>query len=201
MPKIAVDIVLLPSEEVAKTAIEANRELLKQWPDKIVLDREACLPHVSLAMGCIDSSDIAPIKRILEELATRSNPGALVSLGVHAGTNAAGEKVSVLALERTEALQRLHEHIMHELEPYCSHDARAEMVLSPPEAGESTVRWIREYPEKSSFGRFFPHITLGYGQLDDFVFPAEFTPIRLALCHLGNHCTCRKILASAKFPV
>jgi hypothetical protein len=73
------------------------------------------------------------------------------------------------------------------------------MVLSPPAVTESTLAWIRDYREKSSFERFFPHITLGYGRLADFPFPARFTAPRLALCHLGNHCTCRRILASAEF--
>ena len=199
MTKIAVDAVLLPSDEVAAGAIEANRELLKQCPGKIILDGESCLPHISLAMGCIDRDDIAHIEEILQKLGQERPPVALVNSGIQVGTNSAGEKVSVLGLKRTETLQSLHEEVMHELERYLSHDVTAEMVLSPPAAGESTLRWIRDYPKKSSFERFFPHITLGYGHLNDFFFPAEFIAPRLALCHLGNHCTCRKILASTEF--
>jgi hypothetical protein len=85
---------------------------------------------------------------------------------------------------------------MHELAPYFSYDVTAEMVLSPPVANETTLLWIKNYPEKSSFKRFNPHITLGYGHIDNVSYPREFTAPRLALCHLGNHCTCRKILAS-----
>jgi len=198
MEKIAVDAVLLPSDEIAARAIEANRELQKQCPGGIILDRETCLPHISLAMGCINHGDIASIGGILRELAEKNHPSELISVGIHVGTNAAGEKVSSLKLERTETLQSLHEEVMRGLEPYFSHDVTAEMVLSPPQACESTLRWIREFPEKSSFQRFFPHITLGYGQLADFTFPAEFDAQKLALCHLGNHCTCRKILTSAE---
>ncbi|MHC4569220.1 MAG: hypothetical protein ACYTE3_26115 [Planctomycetota bacterium] len=199
MTKIAVDAVLLPCEEVAARAIEANTELLKQCPGKIVLDKESCLPHISLAMGCIDSGDIANIEGILRKLAEKCQPGPLINAGIQVGTNSAGEKVSVLGLERTETLQLLHEEVMHELESHLSQDVTVEMVLSPPAAAESTLRWIRDYPRKSSFERFFPHITLGYGQLDDFSLPSEFSAQSLALCHLGNHCTCRKILASAEF--
>jgi len=199
MPKTAVDAALLPSDEVADRAIEANRELLKQCPGKIVLDTEGCLPHISLAMGCVDDKDIAHIRAILGELAEKHRLGALICAGIHVGTNSAGEKVSVLELKRTDTLQSLHEEVMHRLACWFSYDVTPEMLISPPEAGESTLRWIRDYPAKSSFKRFFPHITLGYGQLEDFPFPAEFTAPRLALCHLGNHCTCRKIIASAEF--
>ncbi len=199
MSRIAVDVVLLPSEQVQAAAIEANRELLKQCPDRIVLDKENCLPHISLAMGCIDERDVVCIERILQAVAGNRSLEHLVSIGIDVGTNSVGEKVSVLELERTAALQSLHEEVMRRLSPHFSHEVTAEMVFSPPPAAESTLLWIRNYPEKSSFERFFPHITLGYGQLDDFSFPPRFTASRLALCHLGNHCTCRRVLASVEF--
>jgi len=200
MSRIAVDVVLLPSDEVAARAIEANMELLKQCPDKIVLDRENCLPHISLAMGCIDQRRIADAERILRAIAKERSLERLVSLGIRVTTNSAGEKVSVLELKKTPTLQSLHELVMNRLRAYLARHVTAEMVFSPPAAAESTLLWIRDYCEKSSFERFFPHITLGYGQLDDFPFPARFTAKTLALCHLGNHCTCRRILASVKFP-
>jgi hypothetical protein len=200
MSKIAVDAVLLPSDEVAAMAIKANRRLQKQCPGRIVLDKTTCLPHISLAMGCINIGDIDVIGPILCELAERHGPKTLISADIHVGTNSAGERVSALKLEKTETLQTLHEEVMRSFEPYFRHDVTAEMVYSR-QACESTLRWIREFPEKASFDNFFPHITLGYGQLCDFAFPERFTAERIALCHLGNHCTCRKILASAELPL
>jgi len=198
MAEIAVDVVLLPSEEMADKAIAANKDLLKQCADKIVLDKENCLPHISLAMGCIDERDIADIEKILQAAAKQSPLGQLNIIGIHTGTNSAGEKVSVFQIEKTEALQSLHEEVMQRLAPYFNYDVTADMVLSPPRAGESTLLWIKNYPEKSSFEKFFPHITIGYGEINNFSFPIKFTVSKLALCHLGNHCTCRKILASVK---
>ncbi len=198
MAEIAVDVVLLPSEEMADKAIAANKELLKQCADKIVLDKENCLPHISLAMGCIDERDIADIEKILQAAAKQSSLGQLNIIGIHTETNSAGKKVSVLQIEKTEALQLLHEEVMQRLSPYFSCDVTADMVLSPPMAGESTLLWIKNYPEKSSFEKFSPHITIGYGEINDYSLPIKFVASKLALCHLGNHCTCRKILASVK---
>ncbi len=198
MAKIAVDVVLLPSEEMMDRAIQANRELLKQCADKIVLDKENCLPHISLAMGCIDEKDIADIGKILQIIAEKRSLGRLSSIGIDTGTNSVGEKVSVFQLERTETLQSLHEEVMQTLAPYFSYDVTADMVLSPPMPGESTLLWIKNYAENSSFEKFFPHITVGYGQINDFSSPIKFPVSKLALCHLGNHCTCRKILASTE---
>ena len=196
MVKIAVDVVLLPSEPVMDKAIEANRELLKQYPDKITLNKEKCLPHISLAMGCIDNKDIIRIENILQNVAGSYSPGKIYMKGIEVGTNARNEKVSLLQLKKTTQLQSLHEILMRKLTPYFSYDVSAEMVLSPPVANISTLLWIRNYPEKSSFEKFSPHITLGYGHIEGVSFPPEFTAPRLALCHLGNHCTCRKILTS-----
>jgi len=259
MAKIAVDAVLLPSDEMMDKAIEANKELLKQCagfppilapcsgrlrpderpsrdrqggvPDKIVLDKKNCLPHISLAMGCIDEEIVADIEKVLQTIAkgphfaVHRTPGGgtkqysleqLRVIDIHVGTNSAGEKVSVFRIERTKTLQLLHEEIMQRLAPYFSYDVTADMIFSPPEAGESTLLWIKNYPDKSSFENFFPHITIGYGEISDYSFgsrpswlgqaetgkagslPIKFTASKLALCHLGNHCTCRKIIASAE---
>jgi 2'-5' RNA ligase len=201
MAEIAVDVVLLPSEEMADKAIAANKELQKQYADKIVLDKENCLPHISLAMGCIDGRDIADIETVLQTIAEQSSLGQLSVIGIHTSENSAGEKVSLFQIEKTEALQSLHEEVMRRLAPYFSYDVRADMVLSPPKASESTLAWIKNYPENSSFDRFFPHITIGYGEINELSFPIEFAASKLALCHLGNHCTCRKILASVELEI
>ena len=199
MAKIAVDVALLPTEQIMDKAIEANRELLKQYPDRIILDKENCLPHISLAMGCIEDTNIAKIGDILRNIGASHSPGQLYSDGMQTGKNARNEKVTVLQLKKTEPLQSLHEFVMQKLTPYFSYDVSADMVLSPPVACETTLLWIKNYPDKSSFEKFSPHITLGYGQIEHLSFPHEFTALSLALCHLGNHCTCRRILASTAF--
>jgi len=199
MTKIAVDIVLLPSQEMTDAAIEANRELLKLRPDKIILDKQNCLPHISLAMGCIDEADIAEIEQILRQIAGRFAPGELSFIGIHIGTTSTGEKVTVVGVEKTQKLQKLHEEVIRALRPYLGYDVTSDMVLCPPPVEESTLLWIRNYPENSSYEKFLPHITIGYGQSGGLTFPPRFTADKLALCHLGNHCTCRKVLASVEF--
>ena len=198
MVKIAVDVVLLPPEEVTNQAIEANKGLLKQYADRIILDKENCLPHISLAMGCMDEQNIPDIEKILHIIADKYNPGQLKVPGINVGTNSLGEKVSAFEVEKTEKLLSLHEEVMRRMTPYFSYDVTAEMVLSPPIACESTLLWIKNYPEKSAFENFFPHITIGYEQVDDFSFTAKFTASKLALYHVGNDCTCRKVLAAAE---
>jgi hypothetical protein len=197
MSRIAVDVVLLPPDEIMDRAIHANAKLAEQSGDKIVLNKEDCLPHISLAMGCIDESDIPSIEWILKSIADTSPLGDLTVTGFRASTNAKGEKVSVLEIGKSKELQALHEKVMEKLLPYFSPDVTDDMIYGDEDVAETTLRWIQNYPEKASFANFFPHITIGYGQTDAPMSAVAFKASKLALCHLGNHCTCRRVVASA----
>ena len=198
MSKKAVDIVLLPSAEIVYKIIRLNRQLVEKFGAKIVLDEANCLPHISLAMGCIEDEVIPKIVSVLTDI-VKSNPvGELRISGVKVSQNARGEEVSSLEVERTVELQRLHEKIMEAMEPYFSFDVTEDMIYPSGEISESSLEWIRNYRAKSSFERFWPHITLGYGVVEEVKFPAELKVSKLAMCWLGNHCTCRKILATVE---
>ena len=196
MGKKAVDVVLLPDDTMMAKAVEANRKLVGQFGEKIVLNKEDCLPHISLAMGCVDEGDIDGAGGVLKIIAERTSVRELTVIGIWTTTNSVGEKVSAFGIERTEGLQLLHEEVMEKLAAYLSYDVTREMVYDSGQVSESTLLWIREYREKSSFANFSPHITIGYGQMENMLFPMEFVASRLALCHLGNHCTCKEVLAS-----
>jgi len=179
-------------------AIEANAELVENFGSKIVLNKENCLPHISLAMGCIDEKDIAAIAGALEKIAEEYPAGDLRVVGIAVSGNSAGEKVSAFEVEKTKKLQSLHEEAMEKLAPYFSGEATGDMIYGDEEVAEGTLLWVRSYREKSSFANFFPHITIGYGEIKNGSFPIKFAASKLALCHLGNHCTCRNILVSIK---
>ncbi len=194
--KIAVDIVLLPDESMTEAVISANGELVSRFGSEIVLNKANCLPHISLAMGCIEESDVNEIWGVLGKIASAKGWGFLRAVGTRIGTNATGEKISSIEIERSEELQRLHEEIMEAMGPYFRYEVSREMIWGGGRVAESTLKWISDYAEKSSFEKFFPHITVGYGEAKRGSFPMEFSVSSLALCHLGNHCTCREVLLS-----
>jgi len=196
MGRKAVDVVLLPDGAMTDRAVEANKVLVKKFGGKIVLNKENCLPHISLAMGCINENDLAAIRKVLSTVAEKSSLPELRVISIQTSTSSVGEKVSAFEVEKTRELRLLHEDVMEKLAEYFSYDVTSDMIYSTGEVGESTLLWIKSYREKSSFAGFSPHITIGYGEVNDFLFPIKFTASKLALCHLGNHCTCRKILAS-----
>ncbi len=198
MTRKAVDVVLLPDEAMMARAIELNAELVKEYGSEIVLNKESCLPHISLAMGCIEEADITSVEKVLEEIAKETSLPDLKVVGIRASENSKGQTVSVFELEKTPQLQSLHEKIMDRLTRYFSNDVTENMIYGDEDVAESTLLWIKSYRQKSSFENFFPHITIGYGQIENQVQPETFSASQLALCHLGNHCTCRKVHVSLK---
>ncbi len=197
MSQIAVDIVLLPDAETTARAIEVNADLVAHHGSGIVLGTETCLPHISLAMGCIDRHSVESIRSVLQELAGTYSLGDLTVTGVVTSLNRQGESVSVFALAKTRAFQGLHQDVMAATESFFSYDVREEMICGTETVAPSTLDWIRHFRQKAAFEAFFPHITLGYGTVErPMNFPIHCSAAQLAICHLGNHCTCRKILAS-----
>jgi len=196
MGRSAVDVVLLPDKAMMDRAIEINRRLITDGRPEIVLSKEDCLPHISLAMGCINDADVNAIQERLEDLAGRTTVRQLRIVGVTSSINSRGATTSILEVEKTEELQALHEQVMKEMMPLFGPEVTEAMIYDNVVSG-TTLDWIRTYPEKASYERFSPHMTLGYGQVPPGLsFPIPFRVTRLALCHLGNHCTCRKVLTS-----
>jgi len=198
MSRIAVDVVLFPDEAMTNKAIEVSAKLVRQFGSEIVLHKENCLPHISLAIGCIDERDVPAIEKALTAIAERCTIGELKIIGLRTSVNSRGETVSLFEVEKTKELQSLHEKVMEEAQPYFSSVVTGDMIYGDEEIADTTLEWIKNYREKASFARFYPHITIGYGQVEEQQFPISFTAIKLALCHLGNHCTCRKVLTSVE---
>lgn len=200
MTKTAIDIVLLPSEEMTEKAIEMNRELLKNNDNKIVLHKEKCLPHISLCMGVITNEDLPVVKKALGTIAQQFSSFQLSAEGIEAVTIPTGKKFSMLKISQPDSLQALHEIVMKTLWEYLSYDIDTSMFYNPPEVEEISFGWIKSYAKKyADPSKYHPHLSLGVGETDKFTFPIDFTAPTLALCQLGNYCTCRKVLGKFDF--
>jgi 2'-5' RNA ligase len=194
MSKIAIDVVLLPSESMTEKAIEVNQKLLQRYSDKIILNKINCFPHTSLCMGVIDENDIPIISKLLSEIGKQFSALNLTATDLSSHTIPTGDKVAGFRIQTTEKLQLLHELIMKKLSQFLTYDVSTDMLFTPPAIEEVTFHWIKNYHNKSSFDKYRPHITLGFGEITDIKLPIQFTSSKLALCQLGNYCTCRKIL-------
>lgn len=197
MSKIAVDFVLFPSSEMTEKAIEINQELIKNNPSKIVLDKENTFPHISLCMGCVEQKNLPEITLLLWEISNTFQIFNLVANSLNSWAIKTGEIVSEISIKYSKDLESLHQTIMKKFRKYLSYDVNIPMLYNPQEVEEISMSWVREYAKKyENPALFTPHITIWLGKIDTNFFPFDFSASKIALCQLGNYCTCKKIFAS-----
>jgi 2'-5' RNA ligase len=198
MSKLAIDIVLLPSDPMTDKTIEVNSQLVRRFGEKIVFNKENCFPHISLCMGVLEEKNIPAVAKILTKIGKRFSPLNLTAANLSSHLDSKGEMISDFEIKVTQELQLLHETIMKETSLLLTRETSAGMLAPPPPFSEGTFQWIKNYPEKSSFKNFRPHITAGFGEAEHVKLQIKFTASELALCHIGNHCTCRNLLVFAE---
>lgn len=184
---------MLPPDFVMDVAIEWNQMLLKTGPEIIVLDKKQRLPHVSLAMGCLQADKLKQANAILQSIATGYPVMELHVPQIRTAVTASGTAVS-FDIELSHKLAELHESIVRSFGPLLTQDAIDEDINDLPPIETSSLEWINNYIPHHCYDRFWPHITLGFGEPSRKLQPFTFEASRLAICHLGNHCTCTKIL-------
>lgn len=195
MGKIAINIALIPPKEVVEKCIAINRGIVKRGGSGLVLGKDHNLPHVTLMQGVIDKSDVAKVENFLGQIATSFPPLLLNATGVN--YRELPSPSSVLQLEKTPDLQKLHEAVMVSCAGFVKilNKAEVEQNWFYEPVGVSTINCAIRFREEHAFENYHPHITLGKGKAEE-VEQFEFTASRLVLCHLGPHGTCAKVLMS-----
>ena len=191
--KLAVDVVLLPPEKIMDFAISINKKFNNK-NNEIILSKKDCLPHISLNMGVAEEADIEKIKNQLENLELK--PLRLEIVEMRSSIHKSGRTCLTLAVKHSPELQKLHEEVMHRLKGLVIHGYAGDDVtlLESKENYPVTKEWVKNYGIRDAYEHFYPHITIGFDELIEVKLPVTFTASTLALCHLGNYCTCRKVL-------
>jgi hypothetical protein len=200
MSNLAIDIALLPPDDIMNRCIEINQTFPKYSDaDEYIQHKETCVPHVTLAMGLVDEEKLPEIIKELEEIKKDFSPLELTTHDIKTSTLSNDKQVSEFLIQKTSKLQNLHNAVMDMISAFFSDDSvTKEMFFPPPPLDEGTPRWVKNFVRTSSREKYRPHITLGLGIPKNVKVPINFTASTLALCHLGNYCTCRKILFSTE---
>lgn len=193
MKKIAINIVLLPSEKMMDKAIELNNKLISN-SKPVKLNKENCLPHISLCMASVDKDKLSEFKLILDRISKQFTELSLNISKLVVDSISTGEKWSSLKINKTPEVQLLHEEIMNNFKSYISSNIKKEMCYSPNEVNKLTIQWAKGYIQNSAYENFSSHISLGVGEIEEQDLNIQFKGTRIAICHLGNYCTCRKVL-------
>jgi 2'-5' RNA ligase len=195
---VAVDVVLLPPGPIMDMAIGANRTLLAGNPDKgIRLDHENCLPHITVAMLPVRSGDIPEVVARVDRITRQCSPMVVTIDAVAKHRTGTGETAPVFHILRAEILQLFHKTVMNAVTPYAAPPAGPGMFAG--EASAPSVECLPRFRKAGAYERYSPHITLGFGDLPELIpgidLPVRFEVTSAAVCHLGTHCTCRRVLA------
>jgi len=196
--KIAIDVVLIPPDNIIQYAIDINKTFPETSAENYVLDAKTCIPHITLLMGLITREQIPEVGRKLGELAKKFSALNLTITHSKSSTRPDGKVLSGLEIERTPELQKLHEAICDEMASVFTYDGvTKEMFFTPPPVNEVPMFWVSGFAKTSVREKYKPHITLGMGEPKKEITPVQFNASKLALCHLGTYCTCRDVLWSA----
>lgn len=189
---IAVDAALLLPPEANKKVIEINREIVALSGSDIVLDEEKCLPHITLSMGCLREEDLSEAQKVLEDISRSFKSIPIKTFPVEE------EELASIRIEKKRDIELLHEIVMIRLSPFLTNKAAIDMFFTfgGEEVNDITLEYVSKFPLTSCFENYTPHITAGYGPAKTRIPSFEFTSSTIALCQLGNFCTCRRILAS-----
>jgi len=195
---IAVDIALLPPTEITSQIID----LTSQLPSASTrLNAKDCLPHITLAMGLLDPNSLNLAANILKsyvDIASELDI-KLSDIQSYKLQDSSLDSFSELVVGQNPKLTTLHLEIMNAFEPMLTFDdVGSDNFISPPLIAEQSIYWVENYLDHhKAASNFRPHITLGEGVIQKHARPIYYSGSRLALCHLGTYCTCRKILFKA----
>ena len=186
---LALDVALLPPA-ACRPRLAALNAALDPPPRGFRFD-DTHLPHVTLAQQFVAADRLDDLARRLADLVRAAAPLRLRSAGL-----SRGRTTSSLRLAPTAALTRLHAGVMEALLPFEAGPGDASAFHSngePPRPAD--LEWVTRFREQAAHADFDPHITLGVGAAPGAAAALDAVADRIALCHLGRYCTCRRVLA------
>jgi len=186
---IAIDIVLLPPQEIWDLSVSLSRDIREQNPESDILLDDTHLPHITLVQASVDN---------LEEIykVTKKSLADIRPLPFNVECVMIDENGTVgLSIVKTKELQQLHNDLMSSIEKFRRDvDSKAFYLDSDQAVGRGTLDWVQNFTQHTGYEKYIPHITLGRISSSPKIEQKRFIADRVAVCHLGNHCTCRKIL-------
>lgn len=194
MAKLAIDIALLPSDEVMDICIGLNMMDPKAF---LNLNKEDCFPHITLVMAVVEERDLPEIQDKVEKIAQEFVPLELELTDIYSKTLPNEKNFFSLKVEITKELKKLHIKILKAVKEYNLEKVNPDMFFQDAnrEISPISIEWTENYIRKRDGHpeNFSSHISLVCSQAEYQNFPVKFTASRLVVGQMGGYCTCRKI--------
>jgi hypothetical protein len=202
----AIDVLINPDENAIKRAREVNARLLESMPQGWKLD-DTHQPHITTLQRYVRTSDLEGVYEGVEAVVNKTNIAALsnkVAGITHADWGFPGYGPTVLQVQVSPKVLDFQALLVTALKPFVESGGTAEAFVTDP--GEvispTIIDWVEAFvPNQIGDGKYFPHLTVGVDTFDHLKiieaepFDAfEVHPASVAVYHLGNNGTARKLL-------
>jgi hypothetical protein len=206
----AIDILIDPHEGAMKRARVVNARLLESVPPPKgwVLD-DTHQPHITTLQRYVRSADLDRLYAAVGEAVADSDLGSLSYAATkitHADWGFPGIAPTVLQVEVNAEVLAFQAALLAAIEPFVESDGTAAAFVADPgeEISPTIVDWVEKFvPDQIGAGGYLPHLTVGVATFDDLKAieaepfePFAIHPARVAVYHLGNNGTARKLLKS-----
>ena len=197
---IAIDVLLRPDQTMIGKSNALNAQLRGNYPSGYELDATHA-PHVTLLQRFVRARDLDAVTAALTKVLAAERPTALTlkAKGIDY-VMWGGVAVTVLVVERTPELMRLHQKVIDAVAPF-SRGGGTAAAFAGGDANAETIGWVETFVPKSAGENYLPHVTSGVAseafvkQLKAAPFEAfTFKPADVAVYQLGNFGTASKKL-------
>src|SRR5262245_43817622 len=207
----AIDILAIPDERAVRQAHVWNARMRESVPNGFALD-ETHQPHITTLQRYVRSAQLDDVFVAVEKTLTATDTSALsyeaTAIG-HADWGVPGQALAALAIRPSAAVLELQAALLTAVTPFIEADGTAAAFVVDPgeEIDQSTLDWVSGYVPGQIGPKYIPHITVGFGTLDDLqAIEAEpfdafvFCPVSVAVYQLGKSGAARKHLRDWPIP-
>lgn len=200
MSSILCDVVILPNQLLAESAIETSKQL-QQFHSLVLLDKKSPVPHVSLYMLQLKIGDLPSAEKILSEIARTVAPPQLEAYRYDYNDGYVD-----VEYRRIPILDGLQQEVVKRLNPLRD-GMRAKDAARLRTARDIKESNLKQYGYQSIGDLFRPHMTFtrltsnDTNALDILDKPDRYSGyfMQLAIFEMGDNGTCVRQIASFDF--
>jgi hypothetical protein len=205
-PVTAIDILLEPDATMVKHAEAANERLLKEFPKGFALG-PTHHPHISCLQRYVRTADLDKVYAAVEKVLATEKP-ATWKLRAYKYYYIPWKDIGLagIVVQPTDDLIRYQKKLIDAVAPFTVKTGTAAAFVTTkedPDINQPTIDYVATFVPKGTGKKFNPHVTIGIAPQDYLKkmlaekFEAfTFSPVGVAVYHLGNFGTARKELKS-----
>lgn len=205
-PVTAIDIVLEPDATMVEHAQLANKRLLAAFPKGFVLG-STHHPHISCLQRYVRTADLDKVYEAVGKVLAGEKPAGW-KLEAYRYDYAVWDKLAltVMLVHPTGELVRYQQRLIDAVTPFTVKTGTAAAFATTkadPDINQPTIHYVETYVPDGSGKNFIPHVTVGVAPPADVkkmiaekFEPFTFSPVGVAVYHLGNFGTARTELKS-----